>query len=513
MPTKQSSTANSLVIGVHYEPSGVDPHINSAELGLQMTMGVFDTLVSKTPSGEYLPGLAETWDISAAETVYTFHLRRDVKFHDGTPFNAAAVKFSLDRARDPANKSQLAGSMLGPFETAEVIDEFTLTVHLAEPYALLLDSLSQSWLAPVSPTAVEKYGREFGRHLVGTGPFLFKEWRPNRYIRLARNPDYRWGPPLVNNRGPANLEEVRFVFLPNDADRTAALEEGAINGIFYVPPVDTARLRARPDYTVEVWPIRGAPVSLMMNTAKTPTNDLTVRRAIAHTIDQAGLVAQVFHGEFPRAYGPLSQQTLGYNPLAEQMYPFDLEKAQALLQQAGWEDRDGDGIREKDGHKLSLVYYGIPFNYYAEFGQIFRQQLGRVGIAVEVQVVPAVEWMQAAGRGEHHLIPQGKFTSAPHILSYIYHSRYSRQGYGWTKRTGSYRPDLDELLARGEQALRPEDYLPLYRQAQEIILEEALAAPLHCNTNIVALRQEIHGLKFDAIGAYPYLHDVIIENN
>lgn len=501
-----------LIIGVHYEPSGVDPHINAAELGLQMTMGVFDTLVHRTPSGEYLPGLAKSWQILPDGTAYTFRLRKDVKFHDGTPFDATAVKFSLDRARDPANKSQLAGSMLGPYEGTKVIDDYTITVHLSEPYALLLDSLSQSWLAPVSPVAVEKYGSEFTHHLVGTGPFIFEEWLPQERITLRRNPGYTWGPAVVKNRGPAYLDEATFVFLPNDSDRTAALESGAINGIFYVPPADAERLRSKSEFEISVWPIRGAPVSLMMNMAKEPTNDFAVRQAVAYAVDQDSIVEQVFHGEFPRAYGPLAQDTLGYESSVEQMYPFDLEQARHLLQEAGWEAEDGDGIREKDGQKLKLVYYGIPFNFYAEFGQILQKQLGEVGIGVEVKVVSPIEWLNAAGRGEHHLIPQGKFISDPHILSYIYHSRYSKKGYGWTKRPHDYRPDLDKLLEQGEHTLEPEGYVPIYRKVQKVIMKEALVAPLHCNTNIVALRKEIKGLHFDAIGAYPYLHDVTIEN-
>jgi len=142
-----------------------------------------------------------------------------------------------------------------------------------------------------------------------------------------------------------------------------------------------------------------------------------------------------------------------------------------------------------------------------------REQLARVGVDVQVRVMPAVDWINAAGRGEHHLVPQGKFINDPHILSYIYHSRYSAEGYyGWTRRPPTSRPDLDALLERGEQTLAPEKYVPIYQEAQKIIMEEALIAPLHCNTNIVALRSGIAGLRFDAIGAYPYFHDVTIEN-
>jgi peptide/nickel transport system substrate-binding protein len=507
----QSHPDSQLIFGVHYEPSGVDPHINAAELGLQMTIGVFDTLVYKTPEGRYLPGLAERWEISRDETVYTFHLRQDVIFHDGTRFDAAATKFSFDRARDPANKSQLAGSMLGPYEGAQVVDDYTLQVHLTEPYALFLDALSQGWLPPVSPQAVERYGSDFGLHLVGTGPYRFERWDRGDRIVLRRNPDYAWPPPLVRNPGPPHVEEVVFRFLPDDAERTAALETGEIDGVFYVPPGDVAHLRADPRFDVEVWPIRGAPVCLMMNTAQEPTSDFAVRQAIAHAVDQQALVADVFQGEFPPAHGPLSQHTFGYEPAVEDMGLLDRDEARQLLDAAGWVHVEGSGIRERDGEKLQLVYYGIPFNFYSRFGEILRHQLATIGVDVEVRIVSPGDWMAAANAGEHHLIPQGKFINDPHILSYIYHSRYSEEGYGWTKRSPGHRPELDQLLERGERALVREQFIPIYQEAQKIIMEEALIAPLHCNTNIVALRQGVRGLSFDSIGAYPYLHDVRLE--
>ena len=500
-----------LVIGVHYEPSGIDPHINAAELGLQMTMGVFDTLVYKTDDGRYLPGLAERFEISDDETTYRFYLRSDVKFHDGTAFNAAAVKFSLDRAVDPANRSQLAGSMLGPFQDARVLDDYTVEVQLAEPYGMLLDSLSQGWLAPVSPAAVEKYGDEFCRHPVGTGPFVFESWEAGKQITLERNPEYGWGPTLVQNRGPAHLEKIVFPFLANEVERTAALEDGRVSAVYFTPAKDVDRLQSRPDFEVTAWPIRGIPVCMMMNTAKKPTNELAVRRAINFAVDADNLVEKVYFNKFVRAYGPLSQSTLGYESAVETMYPYDLAKARQLLDDAGWHDSDGDGIREKDGEKLQVEFYALPVNNYPEFGELVTQQLGKTGIQVIVKCLHPVEWIRAGQRGDHHLIPQGKYASSPHMLSYVYHSRFSQDGYGWSKRTADHRPGFDDLLDRGEKALRMEDFIPIYKEVQRIVMEEALVAPLHCNTNIVARRKEIQGFRFDATGAYPYFHDTRIE--
>jgi len=508
--TARKNTTARLSVGVHYEPSGVDPHVNAAELGLQMTMGVFDTLVYKTMEGDYLPHLAKSFEISPDETLYRFRLRRDVKFHDGTPFDAAACKFSLDRAVDPANRSQLAGSMLGPYQSSRVVDEHTLEIRLCAPYALLLDSLSQGWLAPVSPTAVKRFGSDFRRHPVGTGPFRFEEWRPGERITLRRNPEYAWAPPVVQNRGAPYLDEISFLFLANDGQRTAALEQGRVSAVFYVPPADIGRLAADPAYRVGTWPIRGIPVCMMMNIARPPTDELAVRQAINFAMDRDALVQEVFRGHFPRAFGPLSQFTLGYEPSVEQLYPYDVEQARRLLQEAGWAEAGDDGVRLKAGRRLELDFYALPVNYYPEFGRIVQRQLLQAGIKVNVRQLAPPEWIQAGRRGDHHLIPQGKYASSPHFLSYVYHSRHSHDGYGWSKRSAEHRPGFDALLERGERTLQKDEYLSIYRQVQRTVMEEALIAPLHCNTNVVATRAGITGLRFDAIGAYPLFHDTSI---
>ena len=501
------------VVGVHYEPSGVDPHIGSSELALQMTNGVFDTLVNKTADGDYLPGLAKSFEVSANECVYTFQLRKDVSFHDGSPFDAAALKFSLDRAWEPLNQSQLAGSMLGPYDGTRVVDNHTAEIHLSRPYGLLLDALSQAWLAPVSVRAVRQYGSGFARHPVGTGPFLFEEWTAGERITLKRNPHYGWAPPMVQNQGAAYLKEISFVFLPNDAERTAALRAGEVDAVFYIPPIDITELRADPAFRVEICPVRGIPVCMMMNTARYPTNDVSVRQAVNYAIDQDALVEEVFKGEFARAYGPVSQFTLGYEKSMESLYPYDVVAARRLLQEAGWEQINGDGIRMKEGERLTLDFYALPVNFYPEFGEIVTRQLRTVGIQIEMKLVEPVEWIKAGMRGDHHLIPQGKYASSAQLLSFVYHSRHSdAKSYGWSKRSAEHYPGLDELLEDAEQTLRKEEFVPLYKKVQKIVMEEALVVPLHCNTNTFACRAEIHHIQFDAIGAYPYFHDTVISD-
>jgi peptide/nickel transport system substrate-binding protein len=502
-----------LKIGVHYEPSGLDPHIGAAELALQMTNGIFDTLVNKTVEGEYLPGLAESYEVSEDQCTYRLKLREGVSFHDGTPFNAAAVKFSLDRAHNPANKSQLARGMLGPYRQSVIVDNYTLAIHLTQPYALLLDTLSQGWLAPVSPAAVQRLGQNFARAPVGTGPFIFSKWVPGEYLSIVRNSNYGWAPPLVKNKGPAFLDEIEYHFIADNEARTDALRRGDVDMIFYVAPKDVSLFRSDTDYFATTKHIRGVPVCMMMNIEKGPTNDLLVRRAINFAIDQDTLVKEVFFGEFERAYGPVSQFTLGYEKDVEAYYPYSITKAEALLSEAGWELKE-DGLRYKGDTPLTLDFYALPVNFYREFGVIITRQLAVIGICVHVHLEQPIEWIKSGMRGDHHLIPQGKYASSSQLLSFVYHSRNSApNSYGWSKRSANHCPNLDDLLEKAEQTLTIKDFVPLYDEVQIIVMEEALIAPLHCNTNIIAGRNCIQNVIFDAIGAYPLFHDTTMSDS
>lgn len=505
---RSAISGGELAIAVHYEPSGLDPQLDAAELALQMTAAVFDPLINKTVDGDYLPGLAEGFDISADACVYTLRLRDDVFFHDGEPLTAAAVKFSLDRARDPAKPSRLAGPLLGSYRETRVLDELTVEIHLTRPYALLLDALSQGWLAPVSPAAVRRLGAGFKRRPVGTGPFVFQEWVAGEHIVLRRNPHYAWAPPLVDNRGPAHLDAIRFVFIADAAARTAALESGAVDAVFNLPPADIARLRGTRGLQVEVRPVGGIPVCMMMNTARLGTCELAVRRAINYAIDQDALARTLFHGEIPRAFGPVSQFTPGYEPAVEDFYAYAPATARHLLEEAGWSDRDGDGVREKNGERLILDFAALPVNHQQELGAIVAQQLREVGIQVEITLADPLPWLRAGMRGDHHLVPLGHYASSAQPLGLVYHSRHSgADGYGWSKRSARHRPGFDALLERAESSRRGDDATPLLQQAQRLVMEEALAVPLHCHTLAVGRRAGVRGLRFDAIGAYPLFHD------
>jgi peptide/nickel transport system substrate-binding protein len=497
-----------LVYGLTLAPSNIDPHVGaSSELGIPLT-SVYDTLVYQNLDGTFVAGLAERWEVSEDGRVYTFYLRHDVKFHDGTPFNAEAVKFNLDRINSPDTKSQKARGMLGPYDHTEVVDEYTVKVYLKEPYAPFLDSASQVYLGMASPAAVQKWGADYQLHQVGTGPFIFKEYVPNDRLTLARNPDYAWAPSVYTHPGPAYLDEIEFRFFVDPAVRALALESGDADVMGEMPPQDAARLEGNPGFTLLQVPIPGQPLQFFINTAKTPTDDLKVRQALLYAVDRQAIVDTVFRGYSAVAYGPLSAVTMGYDPAVKQLYAHDAAKAAGLLDEAGWKDSNGDGWRDKDGHPLALQGYLQGWGYLPEVGVLLQAQLKEVGIDLKTQVVAFPAAVEAAGKGEHHLAPMVFFGSDPSLLNLTYLSSNADGGFNWSKVRDA---ELDRVLLNAESAVDSTQRVDLYKQAQTMIMDQALIVPIRDYVNLNVRAARVKGLKFDYRGWFPWLHDVSVE--
>ncbi len=494
-----------LVYGLTLTPSGIDPHVNaSSELGIPLT-SVYDTLVWQDLNGEFVPGLAESWEISDDGLIYTFHLRKDVKFHDGTPFNAQAVKFNLDRIVDPQTKSQKAVFMLGPYDHTEVVDDYTVEIHLKEPFAPLLDSLSQVYLGMASPAAIERWGPDYQMHQVGTGPFKFKEYVPKDHLTLVRNPDYNWAPSVFNHQGPAYLEEIEFRFFVEPATRTLALESGEAHVMGEIPPQDAQRLSDNPDFQLIPVALPGTSLQLFLNTQRPPTDDLRVRQALIYAADREAIVATIFKNLSPVAHGPLSAVIIGYNPKVAEFYRHDPERAKSLLEEAGWVDVNGDGVREKDGQPLRLDAYLMSWGFMPEVAQLLQAQFKAVGVEMVNQVVAYPAALEAAREGKHHLIPFTLSSSDPDILRTFFHSN---GGFNWAKVRD---PRLDELLEEGARTLDIEKRKELYAEAQQIIMSQALIIPIRDYVNLNAASAQVKGLRYDLRGWFPWLHDVYLE--
>jgi len=510
-PTAEAAprSGGRLVYGLTLAPSGIDPHVDaSSELGIPLT-SVYDTLIYQALDGSFVAGLAKDWEIAEDGLCYTFYLRDDVQFHDGTPFNAQAVQFNLERIANPQTKSRKARGMLGPYERTEVVDDYTVRVHFSEPYAPFLDSASQVYLGLASPTAVEKWGDEYQLHQVGTGPFVFKEYVPNDHLTLVQNPDYDWAPEIYSHSGPAYLDEIEFRFYVDPAVRALALESGEADVMGEIPPKDAVRLENDEAFALYRVPVPGQPLQFFLNSERPPTDDIRVRQALLYTVDRQAIVKTIFQDYSPPAFGPLNAVTMSYNPDVKGYYAYDPDQATSLLAEAGWTDTDGDGIRDKEGQPLSLKAYLMGWGYLPEVGQMLKAQLKTAGVDLQTETVAFPAALEAAGKGEHNLAPMTFSSSDPSVLALTYLSSNADGGFNWSK---IHDAELDRLLKAGVQTLDPAQRADLYAQAQARIMDLALVLPIRDYVNLNAAKATVQGLQYDLRGWFPWLHDVYLQS-
>lgn len=493
-----------LTYGLTLAPSGIDPHLNaSSELGIPLS-SVYDTLVFLDPeSGEFVPGLAQHWTISEDGLTYTFTLRQDVTFHDGTVFNAEAVRANLDYVLNPDNHSQKAVSMLGPLDRVEVVDGFTVALHLTAPYAPLLDSLAQVYLGMASPTALATWGStDYQFHQVGTGPYRFVEYIPNDHLTLDSNPDYAWGASIYREDRP-RIDRITFLFYEVSATRAFALESGEVDIIGEVPLRDAMRLSESGNFALTPVPIPGQPLQFLFNTRLAPTDDPLVRQALIEGVDRASIVQTVF-GEYSQvAQGPLSAMTLGFAP-AVPFPDYDPAAALSLLEAAGWSDDNNDGLRTQDGAPLSLHIVAPNWGMNPDVAQLVQAYWEMLGADVSLEIAAGFGPLrELQTEGQYNAIGINFFGTDPDLLR----SFYTSDGlYNWTQFSD---PAIDELLLSASQMSQDgQGRLERYAQFAEQARDEALLLPVHDYVNLVVSSSRVRDLRFSAQGWFPLLIDL-----
>lgn len=492
--------------GLTLSPSGIDPHLNaSSELGIPLR-SVYDTLVYRdAKSGEFVPGLAESWQISGDGLTYTFLLRKDVTFHDGTSFTAEAVKVNLQRILDPGNNSVKAAQLLGPVRSVQVHDAYTVSIILSEPFAPLMDGLSQPYLGIASPKALaETDAATYQFHQVGTGPYRFVEYVVNDRLVLERNPNYKWGPSIVTNPGVPAVDRIIFRFYPDPASRTLALESGDAQIMGELLPADALRLSAGSKFRIDAEAIPGQPMQFLMNTTRKPTDTLAVRQALLLATDRQAIVQSVFQGFSPIAYGPLSSTTGYFDPAIQGRYAYDPVQAAALLNSAGLTDSDGDGWRDDKGKPVELTLVIPPWGLIPEVSQLVKSQW-ESGLKLHVRIRQVASFPllgDEAKAGAYNLIALNFFGADPVVLNSFYESAGT---LNWSHVSD---PDLNQILASAQRAVDPVKRGQLYARAQAKIMDSALVLPIRDYVNLNGVSAGLQGLHFDSQGWFPYLTDL-----
>ena len=498
----QPQPGGKLTVGIQYEPVTLDPHVTGQANARRMLHNIVDTLVYGDDDGGLHPWLAERWEISEDGLEYTFYLRQGVTFHDGEPFNAEAVQYMWDRIMDPATVSASARAEMGPFVRSEILDEYTIRAYLSAPSALWLRSMSSAAVAPVSRAAVERLGDRFGRAPVSTGPFMIVEWADNQSLKVVRNPNYDWAPEVFGHRGPAFLEEIEFVFIPEAQVRLGTVETGETDIIEEVPPRFVDMIDRNPDFNLISAPYNGSPLHYMINTSLAPTNDVAVRRAILHSVDTQAIVTSMYAGVVQPGNGPMTANMPGsVRGIYRDTYPFDPEAAGRILDEAGWV-LGSDGVRAKDGERLTIVINVLTdVPEYGELGQVLQSQLGDVGMEIVLKPLARSPWAASNNSGaDYNMVGMGLWRNDPHMLSLLWRTKGS--AFTWSHYSN---PAFDEIVDLAVQLTDTARRYELYAEAQAILMADAVALPIYDQMNIMAANLSVQGIIFDQ-SAFPFYH-------
>ncbi|MFC6488717.1 ABC transporter substrate-binding protein [Nitratireductor sp. GCM10026969] len=428
-----------IVLGVVLEPPHLDPTAGAAAAIDEIVYAnVFEGLTRIGPDGQVRPALAESWEISDDGTTYTFTLQKGVTFHDGTAFNADDVKFSLERAmaEDSTNAQKVLFSAIA---AVEAVDPTTVKVRLKHPQGSFLNNMGWGDAVIVAPESAAT-NKE---HPVGTGPFMFDDWARGASVTLVKNPDY-WGE-------PAALEKAEFRFIPDAAAAVPALLSGDVHAFPNLQAGDALpQFEADPRFEVVIGVTEGETI-LATNNGKKPFDQLKVRQAIAHALDRDDIILGATSGNGVPIGSHFSPANEAYLDLTD-TYPHDVEKAKALLTEAGY----------PDGFTATLKLPPPP--YARQAGEIVASQLRAVGIDLEIVPVEWAQWLEQV------------FTNKDYDLTIISHTEpndiniYARDDYYFNYDN----PAFDAVMEELERTADPEERKALYGQAQRIIAEDAV---------------------------------------
>jgi peptide/nickel transport system substrate-binding protein len=491
-----------LVISMFLEPTTLDPAQQVWVPGIVVLKNIIEPLIDLDDAGEAVPRLAESWEVSDDGTEWTWTLKEGITFHDGTPLDAEAVKFSFDRIMDPATQSQTGIALIGPYVGSEVIDARTVRMTYEEPYAPLLHNLSSVVLGIVSPTAVQELGENFAQSPVGTGPYVFQEWVRGDQVTMTRYEDYVNTSGLTQHDGPPYLETLVVKFIPEHQTRFAALQNGEINYMFQVPSLDVESMRTNPEFQVFENMFTGAPTMFLINRQLAPTDDLAVAQALQFAVNKDVITRIATAGVSPVAWGPLKPTNWSYDPRVEELYRYDPAMAAQLLDEAGWAV-GADGLRSKDGQPGKLVINVKSDDITVSMLEAIQGMLQAVGLDLEIITMSLAASEDLARQGLNNLTFMDWRGTDPDILTVHYHS--SNIG-GWNM--GYFdNAELDELLDTARATLDPDERFTMYQDAQMLIMEEAATLPLFNQVAVDAAQAGITGIRFDATKYYPEWYD------
>ena len=476
---------DTIVIDMNSEVTNFDPAYLAGTTTSRVACFMMDHLCYMDHDGNIIPRVAESWEANEDATVWTFHLRKDVKWHDGTPLVAADVKYNFDRIINPDVAALRAGD-LACVDSVEAPDDYTVVFKLNTPVAAFITKcllINPGLLA--QPKALEEYGESYSDHVVGTGPYKLVEWTPGEKVRMEANPDFYLGEPAT--------KYIEFRLIPDPMTALIELEQGNIDFLFNIPSTEMAAFENNEDIVLERAKDFGV-CWIFLNVAMDPCNDINVRKAIAHAIDYEtiyqtmltdfGLLADSYLPNHNWAYTP---DTLKYN--------YDPEYAKQCLADSGWTDTDGDGLVDKDGQTLKLEIGCTKRESDNVMLEAAQNYLRQVGIDVSMAVLENAAYNERLHGADFQAYVLNISQDSPEPALLIDFSFPTWAGYN---KFGYDNPRVDELVLAANSTGDQEERKELYIEIQKIIKEDYVSLPFYSRYAQVGVSAKVEGFTHSA---------------
>jgi ABC-type transport system substrate-binding protein len=459
------------------DPDNLDPANAESNPSEAVNRMMYENLVRFDEKLRIVPGLATKWEQSEDGLTWTFSLRKGVKFHDGTPFNADAAKVFFERMIGP--EKPLKAGLYAPFvNSVEVVDDYTVKIRLKTPFAFFLNNLAHSASGIISPTALKTYGKDLSRRAVGTGPFKFVEWVHGDHLTMVRNDEY-WG-------GKPRLDKIIVKTVREDSARVMMLQSGDAQLIVRIPSEDIPRLEKDPNISLDSTETLRV-LFVGINCYKKPYSDVRVREALGYAIDKESIVKNIYQGRAVVASNLVSPLTTGYIPLKEN--PYDPEKARKLLAEAGF----------PQGFKGKLWSPMGRFPKDFEMAQALQQQFKKAGVDCTLDTMEWAAYL-AAGRkppeqadAELFLLGWAPSTAEARWALYPIFSTEQWAPKG-NNRFYYSNKEFDEAVDKFSRATTKAERDKFLEIAQALLMKEAPAIPILVMKETIGYSKKLKGV-------------------
>ncbi len=466
-----TETANHFVYAAGTEPSTLDPHFVTDVNTARATVQIYENLVTRNIEGEIVGVLAEEWDTSEDGLSWTFKLREGVLFHDGTPFNAEAVKFNIDRILDKDTKSPRI-TMFEMISEVEVLGEYEVKITTEYVFSPFLAQLCGYNLGMLSPTAAEKWGEDYGLHPAGTGALMVQTWEPSRSLVFTKFDEY-WGE-------KSTIDSLTFKTVPEDASRVMMLITGDADVASGIPPIQVADLEADPNVDV-ICETGFRTIYFGFNTNAEPFNDVRVRQAISYAIDKNAIIEHVLRGLATYPSG-IESTVIAYSAQDLDPYTYNVEKAKELLAEAGYPNGFESVIHSPEGR--------YPMD--SQVCVVIQAMLQEVGIDAKIEVLDWGKMVETTANDstESRMFLMGKGSQTGDVDYGLTYNFRSGNAMNCTQLSDE---EVDRLLAEERKTIDPDERAKLLYELQVRINDLAPQAVLYYENQTFAHRSDVEG--------------------